>query len=898
MSIDETPRRAFVSTELSPSQRSLVGALHVPIELLASAPVGMVAVDAAGAILYANAAFCRMLEYSPSELRQRSAGEITHPADRDETERIIRQIALGTIRHHNLVKRYISRAGNVVEADVSLSAFRPNPLGPPAVIAIVQDRTSSARARDVERVRERQLSLAKEAAAIGTWELLLPDGPLSVSGDADGFENVEHFLASVHDDDRDAVRVLFDEAMAGERELDIELRLRRDERAPRWYRVRGALVRGNEGALERMVGIWIDVDDRRALEASLRQSRDLFERVMENSPFIVAIRDERGRFVYANRRFAEELGLDQVDINGRDVRELLPAMFAERILGGDQRVLATNQVVREVERYGEPERAWLVVKFPFETLGGRRLVAGIAIDATDRLRWVADFRRQFERYRYATQLASSAIAEWDIRSNTVWWEGNSLAVLGYRSIPTSMDFEWWRARLHESDRERVLDSLRVAMESRDTFYSVSYRFYRGDGTTAHLQFRGTFVYDAAGEPLRLVGVLNDDTEKVLSRRALSASEARFRRIIELAQEGVWIMDRDGRTTFVNDRLLAMLDRDAADLLGATMDGFATTSSIATARAIVDGAREGRIHRREVQFICRDRVLWTIVSITPIEDLPGAPGGLLAFVTDITDQKIAENLLRDSNEELERRVRERTAQIDETMTQLRSEQERQRQFMADASHDLRTPLTVMHAELQMLAARNDVAAAAGDSIRRLEEEVKRLDHLAGNLLLLATIDAQEGIAQRERVGLEGILFDCIADLSTLARDRGIAIDVAMESAVDVFADRHALVRALDNVLDNAIKYSASGGAVRVRLDVDGERAIVAIEDAGPGIAEADLPHVCDRFYRGRTTRAESGTGLGLAIVKSVVEAHGGEVRITSCVDEGTRVELVLPTLGAP
>jgi two-component system, OmpR family, sensor histidine kinase MprB len=206
---------------------------------------------------------------------------------------------------------------------------------------------------------------------------------------------------------------------------------------------------------------------------------------------------------------------------------------------------------------------------------------------------------------------------------------------------------------------------------------------------------------------------------------------------------------------------------------------------------------------------------------------------------------------------------------------------QQQLIADASHELRTPLTAHRANIELLA-RPDLPAeqrqrVLGAAVRSME----RLSALVGDLIQAArdgrSVDARQPLALDELVA------------AAVERARHRASELRFESRLDPYpfvGARSRLERAVDNVLDNAIKWSPPGGTVEVRL-VDGR---LTVRDHGPGIAEADLPHVFDRFYRAATARGLPGSGLGLAIVKQTVDDHAGSVTVTNAPGGGALLTL--------
>jgi signal transduction histidine kinase len=218
---------------------------------------------------------------------------------------------------------------------------------------------------------------------------------------------------------------------------------------------------------------------------------------------------------------------------------------------------------------------------------------------------------------------------------------------------------------------------------------------------------------------------------------------------------------------------------------------------------------------------------------------------------------------------------------------------QRRFVADASHDLRTPLMVIQAKLDRLARHDGLDQSARHDIDLCSSEVERLSRLASDLLLLARADADQLRMITSPQRLDEILIDCVAKLKTLASAKRISLWVNVDEPVEVVCDPRAIERALMNVLDNAILYSHESSTVSAAIAAADGIATITIADTGPGIAPGDLPLVFDRFYRSDAARSTGGTGLGLSITKTIIEAHGGTIALASEPGRGTTVRIGLP-----
>jgi two-component system phosphate regulon sensor histidine kinase PhoR len=232
-----------------------------------------------------------------------------------------------------------------------------------------------------------------------------------------------------------------------------------------------------------------------------------------------------------------------------------------------------------------------------------------------------------------------------------------------------------------------------------------------------------------------------------------------------------------------------------------------------------------------------------------------------------------------------------------LTPMRRVEEMRADFVANASHELRTPLAALSGFIDTLqgSAREDTAARER-FLAIMREQASRMARLIDDLLSLSRIELNAHIQPEAPVELTGVLRQVIDGLQLLAQERGVAVTLEADAPVTVSGDRDELVRVFENLVENALKYGASGKRVEVSLARTGEGgARVAVRDYGPGIAAEHLPRLTERFYRVDIghSRAEGGTGLGLALVKHILARHRGRLQIESVPAEGATFTVELP-----
>jgi signal transduction histidine kinase len=248
-------------------------------------------------------------------------------------------------------------------------------------------------------------------------------------------------------------------------------------------------------------------------------------------------------------------------------------------------------------------------------------------------------------------------------------------------------------------------------------------------------------------------------------------------------------------------------------------------------------------------------------------------------------------------QLARQFNRMAERLEASFSELAAERDTLRRFIADASHELRTPITALRNFIELLqgAAAHDPEARR-EFLTESEAQLERMAWITGNLLNLSRIEAGLVTLDIAEHDARDLITATAAAFRAQAEERGIILTYALpEEPLLVRCDRHRIELALSNLLDNARKFTPPGEQVQIGVARDDETVRLWVEDSGAGIAPEDLPHVFDRFYRGRRQDASTqvGSGLGLAIVRGIVQAHGGRVAAASRPGQGTRFTLELP-----
>jgi heavy metal sensor kinase len=289
-------------------------------------------------------------------------------------------------------------------------------------------------------------------------------------------------------------------------------------------------------------------------------------------------------------------------------------------------------------------------------------------------------------------------------------------------------------------------------------------------------------------------------------------------------------------------------------------------------------------------------------------LAGGGGYVLATRSLRPLGEVAEQAHRITGSNLDTRIQVRhaaaelatlIAAFNELLSRLDQSFDTMRRFVADASHELRTPIAVIRGEADVALSKPRTAEEYRECLATVLDEARRLSSLVDDLLNLARADAGHVRLQTVDFYLNELLADCCRSVQTLAAARQIALHCQPGADLQFSGDEPLLRRLIVNLLDNAIRYTPPGGTVTASLTAGDCTIALRVADTGVGISPADVPHIFERFYRAGEARSrqDGGFGLGLAIVKWIAESHSGQVSCISTPGRGSTFSVSLPTLVA-
>lgn len=245
------------------------------------------------------------------------------------------------------------------------------------------------------------------------------------------------------------------------------------------------------------------------------------------------------------------------------------------------------------------------------------------------------------------------------------------------------------------------------------------------------------------------------------------------------------------------------------------------------------------------------------------------------------------------------IRDLALTLNDMLESLDQMMARQRRFVADASHELRTPVTVIRNKTSIALLHPQSRQQYCTVLQEIHAETERLGHLISDLLALARGDEGQALFEQEAVRLDAIAEATIASLQPLAEERQIHLTLHADHPVQCLGDEARLIQVMMNLLENALRATPVGGQVLLTVTTGTAGVLLRVQDSGSGIAPQDLPHIFERFYRADPARRQSdgsGSGLGLAIVEWIVRMHGGAITVESQVGQGSCFTVTLPPGG--
>ena len=622
---------------------------------------------------------------------------------------------------------------------------------------------------------------------------------------------------------------------------------------------------------------------------ALLELTQLQNAILNSANYTIISTDPDGTIKTFNRAAEQLLGYSREEVVGKVTVEIIhdPLEVAKRaeVLSQElgvkikpgieafvalpRRKIADENEWTYIRKDGSRFPVLLSVTALFDSKGNINGFLGIAQDISDR----KQAEKELRDLTNAMQNAVEGISRLDIDGRYVKVNRAYAHKCGYE--PQEMLGMKWQPTVHPSDVEMMISAYQEMLISGKV--EVEARGVRKNGSFFYKQLTMVKACDAQGIFNGHHCFMKDITERKLTETALQESEFKYRQIVELAEEGIWVIDSNALTTYVNHAMARMLGYSELEMFGRSIFDFMDEQLKPQALDNFQRRKQGIGEQHEFKFKSKDgKDIWTDMSTSPVMDSQGNLLSCCALVYNITARKEAEQQMLQLTEDLKR------------------SNEELEQFAYVASHDLQEPLRAITSYTQLLAQRyqGNLDDRADKYINYIVDGATRMQQLINDLLAYS------------RLGTRGQEFepaDCKAAVQQSLCNLQIAIAekkavITCDTMPTVMADEFQLVQLFQNLIANSIKFCRQDiPLIHIAACRQESEWVLSVRDNGIGIDPEYADRIFIIFQRLHSRRQYSGTGIGLAMCKRIVERHGGRIWVESQEGKGATFYFTIPII---
>lgn len=605
------------------------------------------------------------------------------------------------------------------------------------------------------------------------------------------------------------------------------------------------------------------------------------QRITLDHHAIVSIADINGDITYVNDKFCDVSGYSREELIGQNHRVLKSGMHDEKYYDELWHTITHGNVwqgaVCNLSKKGH--QYWVDSTIvPFLD------VDGIPYQYVSVRTDITQLRTSEERLSLSTQFSNIGTWDWNISTGELYWSERIAPLFGYQREDVETTYDNFLAAIHPDDRDLVTAAVNDCVEFNKP-YDIEHRVVWEDGTEHWLHETGNVIRDVNGKARHMLGAVRDVTESKSWQKKLLDSERRMRSQLDSMGEGMFGLDEQGNTTFVNQAACAILGYSQNELIGKSI-----LDLILRKDEVVALKNEKNVD--EIDFKCADGSIIPVeYSSMPVLQEESIKGTVITF-KDITERKNNERELVSAKEQAEKANMAKS------------------QFLSSMSHELRTPLNAImgFGQLMSMGSTSNLTELQKDNVNEILKAGQHLLELINEVLDLSKIEAGQVQMSIEPTSLTEVMLDSINLVQSMAlnhnvelillRDGEVVDDISMvTSELIVLADKLRLKQVFLNLLSNAIKYNLDNGKIYVSCTVEKSGVCsISVRDTGMGISAGHLKDLFEPFNRlGYENSSVEGTGIGLVITKNLVEMMGGEINCASEIGSGTTFTIELALL---
>ena len=629
-------------------------------------------------------------------------------------------------------------------------------------------------------------------------------------------------------------------------------------------------VFGANGLVREILSVGNDITQLKKTQEEMERRGELLDAFFGSSPLNMTIMDENFRYVRVNGAAVRHSGLPPEKILGRSIYSVYPPIASE-VAGMLKDVLSTGKTmtgeVSGMLRDGDKRVTLMITCFPVKLFGSEPGIGVIALDVTALKEAEKALSESERNYRELVENTGNIVFKTTFSGDVLYANRAFGGMLGYRSTGDLPEGVWTLYR-RRKDRERLIEKLKQTGRVRN--FKTS--FTAKNGETVEV------LISARLEEGVISGFVTDITLMERSRERLRASETKFRTIFEAVSDAIIVMDpsRD-----------AIIDANpgAGRITGYSADSLKSLPLKQFLRESLNGnfpefkgflrelkkSNEPKIFELELKRGGGER-RYTAELHADITVSEGRPL-VYAVIIDITGRKAAE---REREEAMRMKTR----------------------LFSSVSHELRTPLTSIKEGIGLVldGSAGPINNEQADFLGIAKRNIDRLHRLINDVLDLSRLEHSSELDLRPH-SFNEVVEEAVKAARPVASEKGLYLRADLDKALgSVMFDRDRVMQVISNILDNALKFTKSGGIkVRSFFDAEKKTAVLSVRDTGPGIRKEDLGRIFEEFVN-TEGQAKQGSGLGLAISSKIIEGHGGSIKAESEPGKGSEFTFAIPAGG--
>ena len=631
-----------------------------------------------------------------------------------------------------------------------------------------------------------------------------------------------------------------------------------------------------------------------AFDTALRDAEAVYHSLVESLPLSVLRKDARGRIQYANAQACDQLGLKVSELIGKTDFDLFPADLAKRYMTDDQRVMQSGELYHNVERHqigNEKSIHAEVWKAPVHSAAGE--VVGIQVmfwDVSDQKD--AEHQIEFEKFLLATLLET-------VPDSVYFKDSDSRFIRLSQSCASKFGLADPRDALGKSDadffslehsRKALADERRIMETGQAILADIEHETF-GDGSEMWCSTTKVPLKDKKGNVIGTFGISRDVTRQKQAEQGLARERDLLKTIIDNVPDLIYVKDRAGRFVTANAALLRLLKLDnPSELVGKNDYDFSPPELACNYVAddqIVMRTREALLDREESHKAKSGDDIWLLTTKVPLVDEKGNVNGVVGIGHDITARKRAEREILNAKELADRANRAKS------------------DFLANMSHEIRTPMNAIIGMTELVLD-TDLDDYQRKYLSMVEESGEALLGVINDVLDFSKIEAGKLELEERVFDLRESLGDTLGSFALRAHGKNLELAFRVDPHVPRFVvgDAGRLRQVMNNLIGNAVKFTHAGEVLVHVSDLpatQGEvRLEISVRDTGIGIPEEKHNAIFGEFEQAdtSTTRRYGGTGLGLSISSRLVRLMGGEIQVSSELNQGSNFHFQLSLKRAP